>query len=594
MPANIPPAVSNEANPAQPSAQDLAEAEKIYQSGVELEKNHKYEDALVAYKRASSLVPTERQYALAFARLTQQLVSIHMQRGNAQMAQHQKAEAAVEFQQALALDSTNQFAEQRLRDALPASKAVTSFASEEGDDELHLKPMPDRKDLHLRGPISMVLTTLAQSYGLQAEIDPAVPGKIAEINLTSVDFATALAVTLQVTHTFYVPKTDKQLFFAPDTPQKHKELDHLLLRTFDMTAFATPAEMTDIVNLVRTIFEVKSVAIAPNSSVMTVKAPQPTMQALESFFDSLQTRRPQVLLHIEAIEINHQLMRVFGVNLPSQFSIFNLPSSVLTSLVGGGNSNLQNLVNQLISGGAINQGNTSALSALLAQTLGQAQSSALLANPLMTFGGGLTLFGIGVSPGTLQASLNESRAQSLESMTLRASQGSAATFQIGERYPVINATYAPIYNSAAISKVLGNQSYIAPVPSVNYEDLGLTLKATPQVHGDSEVTLKLELSFKTLGSQSVNGVPVISNREYNGSVTLKNGETAAMVGYVTNSESRSYSGFPGIGSIPILNLATGATTKQVTDGELLIVITPFIVSPGNTGASPIYLTQGPL
>ena len=65
----------------------------------------------------------------------------------------------------------------------------------------------------------------------------------------------------------------------------------------------------------------------------------------------------------------------------------------------------------------------------------------------------------------------------------------------------------PIYNSAAISQVLGNQSYSAPFPSFSFEDLGLNMKATPMIHSNTDVSLKLEINIRTLGGQNVNGIP---------------------------------------------------------------------------------------
>ena len=97
-------------------------------------------------------------------------------------------------------------------------------------------------------------------------------------------------------------------------------------------------------------------------------------------------------------------------------------------------------------------------------------------------------------------------------------------FTWGERFPVQNASYAPIFNSPQISQVLGNQSYIPPFPSINYEDLGLNVKTKPTIHGDGTVTLQLELQVRSLTGQADNGVPVISNREYKGSIRLKDGE----------------------------------------------------------------------
>src|SRR5262249_4981596 len=146
-------------------------------------------------------------------------------------------------------------------------------------------------------------------------------------------------------------------------------------------------------------------------------------------------------------------------------------------------------------------------------------NSLLQLQPFATFGGGLTLMGLSTMGQGIGYSfnLNESSVQNLENAQLRASQGQAATFLIGERYPIINATYAPIYNTAAIAGVIGNGSYIAPVPSVNYEDLGLKLKVTPVIHTDASVSMKLELQIRSLGSSTVNGIPIINNREYSGS-----------------------------------------------------------------------------
>src|SRR5207244_3761779 len=110
--------------------------------------------------------------------------------------------------------------------------------------------------------------------------------------------------------------------------------------------------------------------------------------------------------------------------------------------------------------------------------------------------------------------LNTSDIQNLEHLILRASHNDPAVAKLGERYPIINATFAPIYNTAAIAKVIGNQSYIASFPSFNFEDLGLNLKATPYIHGNNDVTLKLELQLRSLGTQNVNGIPIINNREY--------------------------------------------------------------------------------
>lgn len=174
---------------------------------------------------------------------------------------------------------------------------------------------------------------------------------------------------------------------------------------------------------------------------------------------------------------------------------------------------------------------------------------------------------------------------------MRAGQGTDATFHLGERYPIQNASYAPIYNSPQISQVLGNQSYIAPFPSITYEDLGLNIKAKPTVHGDGSVSLELELQVRSLTGESNNGVPVISNREYKGSVTLKDGEPAFLAGEVSETDTKSMSGIPGLGFIPGLNMAMVSNTKEEDYDELMIAITPHVVANFNRSGTTIWLSE---
>src|SRR5206468_11493167 len=98
----------------------------------------------------------------------------------------------------------------------------------------------------------------------------------------------------------------------------------------------------------------------------------------------------------------------------------------------------------------------------------------------------------------------------------------------------------------------------------SYEDIGLTLKAKPQIHVSmvpvadtinraagrlreiSEITLDLSLEIRSLSGTSFNGIPVISNRQYTGTVRLENGEPAVVMGAISQAQQRSLSGIPGL------------------------------------------------
>jgi type II secretory pathway component GspD/PulD (secretin) len=225
--------------------------------------------------------------------------------------------------------------------------------------------------------------------------------------------------------------------------------------------------------------------------------------------------------------------------------------------------------------------------------LQQSTQNPLLSTPFATFGGGLTLTGLSATPPlTVNLSVNESDVRDLQHVTLVASQNSPAVLKIGERYPILNSTFAPIYNSSAITQVLGNQSYIAPFPSFNYEDLGLNLKATPIIHSNTDVSLKIDLNIRSLGTQTVNGIPILDNREYTGSITLKNEESGVVAGLISKSDSASLSGYPFLSSVPVATYAAGVHDKNVNDDELLIVMTPHIERMASSAGFAVQLPSG--
>ncbi len=561
------------------SPEDKKAASKAFKRGVKLRKRDP-EEALEAFETAARLDPRNLEYVTAREIVRQQLVMAHMQRADRLMLEKNKLEAAAELRKALDFDPSNESARQRLADATaPLLPSQRSWLEGDSADEVLLALTPGTRSFHTSGNTRQIFTNIGNSFGVKVVFDEGVASRFVRLDVDNASFYAAMDTAGSLTRTFWTPLSQTQILVAPDTKAKRKELNRYALRTFYLPETTTPQELNDIVNLFRNILEIRFVTPAPSASTITVRAPKETLDAAAQLLASLHAGRPQVMLEVQTFEVSRQMLRAVGIDLPLQFQIFNIPAEALAAL---GQQNIQDLINQLIASGGINQANTTAISALLAQL--QNQQSALLANPLATFGGGITLFGIGIPPATAKFSLNESRITNLEHAHLRAAQGSAATFRLGTRYPIINATFAPIFNSPQIAQVLGNQSFIAPFPSFNYEDLGLTLKAKPMIHGSTAVTLDMELELKTLGAQSFNGVPVISNRSYKGVITVKNEEPAVVAGMVSKSEQESMRGVPGFGRIPGLGRATGSESKQKEEAELLIVITPRIISPGSTGS----------
>src|SRR5206468_7068163 len=262
------------------------------------------------------------------------------------------------------------------------------------------------------------------------------------IDLDDVEFYAALDVANQLSKSFGVPIDQTHLLILANNPENHRQFDHFSMRTFYLPETSTPQEMNEIVSLLRGLFEIRFLLPQATEKSITVRAPKPILDAAATFIENLDQGAPQVMLDLQAYEINQSMMRNLGMQLPTSIQIFHVPT-VLASLTT--NSGTQDLINQLISSGSINQASAQSIPALLAQL--QAQQNPLLSQGFATFGGGNTQFAVLFPSIPINFSYNDSRVTSLEQLQLRASQNNPATMKIGSRVPILNASYAPIFNS---------------------------------------------------------------------------------------------------------------------------------------------------
>ncbi len=567
---------------------DLKAARQAFARGLKLEKSQNenpqnLEEAFYEFEEAARLVPQNVEYLTAREMTRQHLAGLHLERGNSDLLAGRQVEALAEFRAALNLDPQNEFAQQRISDALGPVPVHTASPPQvvASSNALIAKPIEGRRDIHYRGDSRGLVTAVASSYGLTVVFDENFPSRRVNFDIENADFATAMRAASAVTKSFSVALEDTVLLAALDNPENHRLYDRMGMRSFYIPGSGSTQDLNELTNTLRTLFEFKFASLNAASSTITLRGPQAALEAATQFLGQLNNERPQVMLDLKVFQVSHTYARNIGLHIPDQFNLFNIPAA---ALLAAGGQNIQSLINQLISSGGINQAGSQSISALLAQLQGQQNS--IFSQPLATFGGGLTLMGLSLDQLSAALTMNESSVRSLQHVQLRASQEKDATFKLGERYPILNASFAPIYNNPAIAQVVGNQSYAAPFPSVNYEDIGLTLKAKPRVFGNSDVALELEIQFRTLGSTNANGIPDILNREYKGGILLKEGEPAVVAGMITESDQKSLSGLPVFSTIPGIGALTSQSSKQNEDDELLILITPHVVRSPELSETP--------
>lgn len=541
---------------------------------MKLKKKGHLDEAFDKFTSASELDPRNVTYVTAREFVRQELALRALRQGNQAMEKHNEIVAMGDFQRALEYDPSNDYAMQRLRDSMPESEQeAQQIRVVEQSLPVELQPNPKHQDFHFRGDSRALLTEVARAYGITAEFDDSVKNLHVHYDIQNVNFATAMEAANDVTKTFWIALSPKQILLLTDTVENHRNFDRMGLRTFYLPDL-NDQELTEMMNSLRVLLNLRFISLNKAQSAIVIRAELPVLDAADKLIRSLTTGRPEVLLDIRVFAVATSFARTLGTALPTQFTMFNISPALL----GGLGQSASNLINQLISSGGINQANSTAVSALLAQ-LSNSSTSSILTTPFVIFGGGLTLFGLnaggqGVTP---TGSLNTSDIRDLEHVTLRASHNDPATLKIGERYPIINATFAPIYNESSIASVIGNSSYIAPFPSFTFEDLGLNLKTTPLVNGDGSVSMKFELQMRSLGTTTNNGIPIINNREYSGNITVKDGESSVITGMIDMNDTLGINGYPYLGQIPGLGYLATTHSKNVTQDELLVVVTPHIL-----------------
>jgi type II secretory pathway component GspD/PulD (secretin) len=413
-------------------------------------------------------------------------------------------------------------------------------------------------------------------------VDESIHATQIRVDMDDATFQQAIRTISMLTNSFYVPLDARHVLVARDTVENRKQFERLEYETVYLQGL-TDTELTDIGTLAKNVFEVQQATPEKDSGTLAVRATTRTLNAFNATLRELLGGHSQVMLDVRIIQLARTNERNTGINPPQQITAVNAYSAEQSIL----NAN-QTLVQQIISQGLASPGDiTTILGILLAS--GQVSSS-LFTNGIVLFGGGLTLSGLSPGPVSANLDLNSSDSRELDQIQLRLGDGEAGSLKLGERYPIQTASYSSVAStlpsipgltgagsssglSSLLSSINGNAQNI---PQIEYEDLGMTLKATPKVMRNNDVALTIDMKIDALAGSSINGNPVLNNRAYSGVVTLKEGEGVVIINDLTKQESRAISGVPGISEIPGLNNLTGIDATK-SYAELLIVMTPHVV-----------------
>ncbi|GGY27754.1 fimbrial protein [Rhodanobacter panaciterrae] len=118
--------------------------------------------------------------------------------------------------------------------------------------------------------------------------------------------------------------------------------------------------------------------------------------------------------------------------------------------------------------------------------------------------------------------------------------------------------------------------------TVQFKDAVLELKVTPTITADNRVYLAINVKKDALAgyvdAPGSGKIPTIDTREINTSVLVDNGQTVVLGGIYEINKANTVTKVPGLGDIPGIGALFRDTVRTNTKAELLIFVTPRILS----------------
>jgi general secretion pathway protein D len=571
---------------SEPSTRQSQAAEKYFAQGVRAMEKGDVDAAEKAFGKAAKTDPSNRQYALDLQIAQQHGVTKLVQDADRARILGQPDVARTKLAQALALDPNNPVVSQHSNDlanlagTAPADDNITATIA----PPIELTATAGRHSFHLKSSEQEILRRVLDAYGIRMVADDSLGTLTVRFDADDINYSQAASMVTLVTNSIIVPLDPVRVLVAKDTKENRTKYDRLAVETVYLPGL-TATEFTDIGNLARNVLGITQTAVKPDSGTLTVRAPVANLVALNKTLADLLDGKSEVLLDVKIYQVENSRTRLYGVQPPQTTTVFNVPTE-LNSVISQNSS----LVQQIISSGLASAGDYAAIAAILIAS-GEVSSS-ILNQPFATFGNGKTLTGLTSNGITGNLSLTSADNRALDQVQLRLDDNAEGTIRSGTRYPITTSSYSSIASTsvsipgittAGLSGLLSglgiNASSLStaqPIPQVQYEDLGLTLKVTPRVERNDDVTLKLDFKIQALEGASINGLPVLTNRSYTADIHLLNGASALVVGDLSRQESNAVSGTPGLSELPGF-ASLSNTSKEFDVSNLAILVTPHIL-----------------
>src|SRR6266478_948639 len=529
-----------------------------YNQGKKAETLQDYDAALTFYQKAVKAEPYNANYKIKLDQIRFEAGEWHVKRGTELRKKGDLQGAAGEFQRAQAVDPSSPIAEQELNKTIEmiAEKNRRNDAAADppaDPDQAQLAQTPPQIKPLSRAGINMttmsndakiVFETICKIAGLTVVFDPDFPARRITTELNNVTLEQALDIVSLESKAFWKPVTENIIFVIPDQPQKRRDYEEEMVKTFYLSNTFQPQDITEIVTGLRQLLDLKRIQQLNSQNAIIVRATPDALSLMEKMIHDIDKAKPEVVVQVEVLEARTDRLRDLGVLPGQQATVAFTPNGTSTS-----------------------SSSTSTSSTT---------SNALSLNQLKHLG--TKDYSVTLPGATANAVLTDTYTKIIQNPEIRSVDGQPAKLRVGDRVPVATGSFQAGVGVGST----GGAGFVNPLVNTQftYLDVGVNVDITPRVHPNHEVSLKIKVEVSSVtGTSTIGGIqqPIISQRTLDHDIRLKEGEANVLGGLFERTDTKTLNGWPGFAKIPFLRYLFSDDKTDHQENEVLIVMTPRIV-----------------
>jgi general secretion pathway protein D len=173
---------------------------------------------------------------------------------------------------------------------------------------------------------------------------------------------------------------------------------------------------------------------------------------------------------------------------------------------------------------------------------------------------------------TLSALQTTSKTKVVTTPRLLARSGATAKFQVGTDIPIV---------TAQVTAGPGTFTPEGLQQSITYRSTGTIISVKPVIYAGDQIDLDIQQEQSGIGTgPGIAGSPPISNQNVTTQLSLADGATVLLGGFISDSKGDDDTGVPYLKDIPGVGALFRSNEVTLDRTETLIFITPYIINSG--------------